>query len=765
MFQIYSKKMSDPPPAKKMALRGKDDNLEGTTFRSLSEFPGTQVPTGVEVVGRMIFLLRPENRNFSSTKQEIAGTVAQEIENLFIHKLNIYPVMTANIRAKVLSDYENFKKFLNHPAVKKVNPGYKARVEPFLKKLKAGYDIKTNDAKREKELSKLHGVKFGPQEAALYDDNTCIKSCPCSETAVSKCPLCPRQIFASTVDMKWFEDEIKKQEVLENAAKAKKKSDNDIEKQFTKVALDKPVVVDSEKSDVNFIPSEAPSIDIFASPASQSMKLRSSTPVSSSSIPSPGPEASPAFPKLPVRFGRKTLNPKVMVTVVHIAAKYEISFNTVRKVFCDIANMVFGQDYSCEPESEDASDVVGDQEKQDASDKVNIVNIGDTDLEEECQPRKKKRTEADLTFRFPTRKTISSWLKDGAILSLRHLGNIILNKKDAVLTWGTDDTVKKAGNRLHDSKTSHITLQGPGTPRQTFTTGFDPNISHTGADSAYSLNTKLEMLAVLTSQTPDHLKNLIDFWIGDRADDVTKALEILGVESKKVLRCSAHITLGADTAVDKVFKMFENQIGVQNLIELTAGQSNFMNNNSVFTMAMLAISKLLSYSHATLPYSLCVVYKNWRKTEGLDTKDFKGFSSNRFGRTAHLAKLFVQHRDDLVSFFDQCVDEQANKLVLAVSNYVVSDWLFMCAQAYCTVGELFIVPLCDILGIDQSKNQKNPNRSWPKVKEFLEERIVAMNRLVEETGEGSALEKLTSSAVKDGGGCDGQKADGRNGVS
>ena len=30
----------------------------------------------------------------------------------------------------------------------------------------------------------------------------------------------------------------------------------------------------------------------------------------------------------------------------------------------------------------------------------------------------------------------------------------------------------------------------------------------------------------------------------------------------------------------------------------------------------------------------------------------------------------------------------------------------------------------------KSKNQKNPNRSWPKVKEFLEERIVAMNRLV-----------------------------------
>ena len=74
MFQIYAKKMSDPPPAKKMALRGKDDILEGTTFRCLSEFPGNQVPTGVKVVGRMSFLLWPENRHFSSTKQEVALT-------------------------------------------------------------------------------------------------------------------------------------------------------------------------------------------------------------------------------------------------------------------------------------------------------------------------------------------------------------------------------------------------------------------------------------------------------------------------------------------------------------------------------------------------------------------------------------------------------------------------------------------------------------------------------------------------------------------
>ena len=65
------------------------------------------------------------------------------------------------------------------------------------------------------------------------------------------------------------------------------------------------------------------------------------------------------------------------------------------------------------------------------------------------------------------------------------------------------------------------------------------------------------------------------------------------------------------------------------------------------------------------------------------------------------AKRFLQHRDDLVQFFDQCVDEHANKLgnysfyqifgklhisnvclVLAVSDYLISDWMIKCCQVY-----------------------------------------------------------------------------------
>ena len=326
------------------------------------------------------------------------------------------------------------------------------------------------------------------------------------------------------------------------------------------------------------------------------------------------------------------------------------------------------------------------------------------------------------------------------ILNLKFLGDLLHSKDDSVVvTWGTDDTLKRAGNKFFDAKTNHITIEGEGKARETFTTGFDPDISHSGENSAFSMNTKLKMLSILTSHNSDELKSSIDFWMGDRADDVTKAMEILGIESKKVLRCSAHITCGADNAVDKVFKHFESSIGVQNLISLSEIQSAFLKSNSVFIMGINAISKLLSYSHATLPYSLSVVYKNWRKKQGLETNQFKGFSSNRFGRTVTLAKLFVEHRDDLVQFFDQCVDENANKLVLAVSGYITSDWMLMCSKAYSLIGEMFILPLCDILGIDQSRKTHRTDRTWPGVKNFLEGKLKVMEVFVEEARNGSCL--------------------------
>ena len=65
------------------------------------------------------------------------------------------------------------------------------------------------------------------------------------------------------------------------------------------------------------------------------------------------------------------------------------------------------------------------------------------------------------------------------------------------------------------------------------------------------------------------------------------------------------------------------------------------------------------------------------------------------------------------------------------------------------VGELFIEPLCSILCIDRRKNTTGFESSWPGVKAFLQERLSAMSKYVEESKLGSPLDKLSCAAVKE----------------
>ena len=82
----------------------------------------------------------------------------------------------------------------------------------------------------------------------------------------------------------------------------------------------------------------------------------------------------------------------------------------------------------------------------------------------------------------------------------------------------------------------------------------------------------------------------------------------------------------------------------------------------------------LSPSHAALSYSLYNQYKTWRKENNLSHEEFKGFSSNRFGRTSFLASLYLEHQADLRRFFADCIDENSNLLVAALSGYFESEW-------------------------------------------------------------------------------------------
>ena len=86
------------------------------------------------------------------------------------------------------------------------------------------------------------------------------------------------------------------------------------------------------------------------------------------------------------------------------------------------------------------------------------------------------------------------------MLSLWHAADEISNasSRDAAVTIGWDDTVKKAGHHRHDVKTGHVSIVETDKTRTTYTTGLYENISHKGVDSSTTVEMVMQNMAVLT---------------------------------------------------------------------------------------------------------------------------------------------------------------------------------------------------------------------------------------------------------------------------
>ena len=271
--------------------------------------------------------------------------------------------------------------------------------------------------------------------------------------------------------------------------------------------------------------------------------------------------------------------------------------------------------------------------------------------------------------------------------------------------------------------------------RETYTTAFTSNLSHSGQDQATTLRHSLKVLSVLagdecgeTFDVDDIIEN-IDFWMSDRSADGSVLLDDLGVEQEKRLKCNGHVTLTIDEAINSVLLDAESVIGRDKLIGGKIGNNSYKSKSSIITLGLIALAKGLSPSHAALSYSLYMRYKNWRKENDLDTTGFKGFQSNRFGRTPELARIFLLHRDELIRFFDETVEENSNLLVLALSEYINSEWFELGCKIYKVFDDLLVRPLCDILGIDNFGKQERDDRNWSGVKIFFENKLEDLTTL------------------------------------
>ena len=189
-----------------------------------------------------------------------------------------------------------------------------------------------------------------------------------------------------------------------------------------------------------------------------------------------------------------------------------------------------------------------------------------------------RRPSRDLTHVLPSRKTLRKRLEDASLLNFQFAAKAIqeANDEGGTVTFGVDDTVKASGFRVHDVKTGRITIVNKkgdlndddksNKPRQTFTTGFLPNISHSGQHSAVNVRTWISQMVVLCEVQYEEMFDFFNFFMNDRASDSDAMLDELGVETEKRLKCNGHILLSVQAALDKVFKDQETLIGAQKLI-------------------------------------------------------------------------------------------------------------------------------------------------------------------------------------------------------
>ena len=106
-------------------------------------------------------------------------------------------------------------------------------------------------------------------------------------------------------------------------------------------------------------------------------------------------------------------------------------------------------------------------------------------------------------------------------------------------------------------------------------------------------------------------------------------------------------------------------------------------------------------------------------------------------------------KDQILKFFDSVVDINWNKLALAVSIYMQSDWFSLCCELYWKIANLVIFPLMDLLGIDErGKNLKNV-RDWYGVRDFFKLKLLEIDDLCEQLKSGNGKDRLYSAMLKE----------------
>ena len=653
--------------------------------------------------------------------------------------MNIYTITYQNVCKKFDKILLAFKYVKDWPVNKRNQKSYNEKADAVLSKLDHGVDIFCQLESSRKSQEKEFGVKMTEEEHQMYQDN-CV---PVESDGVQ---VCSRKVCTSGLDSSWMKAAMARQELLEKKLNYAHRRQIRLERESERKKL---FVGNEAKENLNeaLDMQDTPEKDLETEPSFAVPELPKAA------VKRLDFSHNMEIPSIPVRTGYRSVDPRVCQLLVDLESKFEIEARRSRQVLAHIANSeLFQQKW----------------EIRDWEDDMNENSSEETDMENnlaEPEKKKRKRFTKDNTYVLPSRKTVAQYVKDSALLNFKHVADHIIAGKtegNTTVTFGSDDTKKAAGHKTIDVKTGHITIvksDGAVTTRETFSTGYLENVSHSGSDNAAGVQSWLTQMSVLTDVPYEEILGMFDFWMNDRAGDSDASLDELGISSEKRLKCNAHILLCIDQAIDKVFKDHETTFGVQKLIGLGAAHVFSGGSNSIWWLGLIAFSKLLSPSHAQQSISLFSLYTEFLTRDAQSSSEtsevstnllksgFTSFSSNRFGRLPELSTTFTQHEQQLREFYSNSVDENANKLVLACFTYLESDWFKLCCKVASEIDRQLTQPLKAALGIDKDKLTRSEFRSWAGLKQLFNQKLVDLEKLSVKHDGMSNMEYLLSSVA------------------
>ncbi|KAK6168581.1 hypothetical protein SNE40_019782 [Patella caerulea] len=495
-----------------------------------------KLQTGIFVIGRMLHLCKTEKGKAIISRDDARKIVAKELRNDWIHK-NVYPIEKRSISKKIRKDYEMFlslRKSERDQSRARSERWYENAKDFNEKMSQRAYDIRTHNVEYQKQLEKEFNVKMTTEDEKFYEDNCCgAYQAICT-------PTVPKAWTKKWKRVTEREESIEKKQAEEML---KKQSEKHVTEEFLK----EPIDVDYSETtpDPVFEPLSRPMTTPISGPHAPP-RTKPATRSSKCETPSTSfQEDMPSFPKVKVRHGPRKLNENLIRCAIQCLAKYKVTPQDLSNIIVNVANIIFQQDWTLDDNYDDIECSSDEEEVSDFE-----VN----------RPKK-----TDLSYKFPSRRTLNPYLEDAAYLNLKLVASEILNK---------------AGYKSFHVKGDHVTIMGPSSKRKVFTTGYAENIGHSGVEGAKTYEFKLQCLAILSNSTVGEIKQHVDFWMSDRVGDCGTLLESLVIEGDRVIKCCAHVILGADHAIDKVFRDTEQKIGVQNLLHLSAGERVFSSPSS-----------------------------------------------------------------------------------------------------------------------------------------------------------------------------------------